>query len=36
VFADTTGKTANPYWLTYVRKSDIPQRIDAVCRHFDS
>ncbi|KAK9899710.1 cysteine proteinase [Cystobasidium minutum MCA 4210] len=34
VFADTTGSTANPYWLTYVRKSEIADRIDAVCRNF--
>lgn len=34
VFADTTGATANPYWLTYVKKSEIDFRIDAVCRRF--
>jgi len=34
VFADTTGQTANPYWLSYVRKTDIATTVDAVHRSF--
>ena len=34
VFANTTGQTANPYWLSYVRKADISKHVDAVCRAF--
>ncbi|KAJ2957037.1 hypothetical protein NQZ79_g7179 [Umbelopsis isabellina] len=31
IFKDTTGSTANPYFLVYVRSSDIPNYVMTVC-----
>jgi hypothetical protein len=34
IFTKHADVSTNPYWLTYVRKSEVARRIDAVHRQF--
>ncbi|CAG8550036.1 2207_t:CDS:2, partial [Paraglomus occultum] len=34
VFADTTGSTANPYCMVYVRAKDAKEIVNTVCRRY--